>query len=281
MDELFTPVSTTYRKGGSGDGPQLKEVRTASTEPRQRSSYHAISNIDEALEALKGQPDYDLLVQTLKFLQNTRATADPSPKSAALIQSLVSDIVPNYWTVLYTESENDEALDHNDLDILISCLSNVTSLNSILAHIKSLLRQASLQNHQGQAADTALHIGIFLHLLSTVLKGNHSIALVRESSLSQIRDAALKKLQTQTLISITAGGKILSQASEAINFIGTDKSPKQCLWLGNGEDYTRWIGGNVCSLVQSSVDSSQVCFDLVQRAMSLGYSGMHSTYYVL
>lgn len=279
MDELFTPVSTTYIKD-SGE-PQLKEVKAASKESLQRPSNHAISNTDEALEALKSQPDYELLVQTLKYLDGTRATAYPSPKSAALIQALVSDIVPNYWTILHEGSEDDEVSDKKDLDLLISCVSNVTSLNSILAHIKPLLRQASQQKHHGEAADIKLHIEIFLHLLSTILSTSCGISRVWQNSVSQVPDAALKKLQTQTLLSITAGGKILSAASEAIGIVGGDKSPKQCLWLGNGEEYTTWIGKNVCSLAQNAEDSSQMqlCFDLVQRTMSLGYFGLSSNYH--
>src|SRR5689334_11641259 len=95
---------------------------------------------EEALEALSHEPEYRSLISTLRYLSSTHREGaagfdirQPSPVSAQLIQVLVSEITPNYWTVLKEDAGERET---SGLGLLISCLRSVGGINAILARLK-------------------------------------------------------------------------------------------------------------------------------------------------
>lgn len=269
MDELFTPVSTTYTK--VQEEPQLRQVKKTTTPSRVPPPVTTLSSIDETLEILKSQPNYDDLIACLKFLTTSSVIHQPTPRNAAVIQVLVSEIVPNYWSLLSEGSEIDDVDAVADLNLLVASLQTITGLNAVLAHAQSLIRQIK----QDKRPDLLLNLKIYVDLLAALLDGDDTLRQVWLHSIGHISDKPSKKIQAQSLIALVAGGRVLSAVSEANSCLEKESISPKATWLSNGAEYTRWIGRNLTSWVRTAINDTemQLCFDLTQRTMSLGYSG--------
>ena len=277
MDELFTPVSTTYLKS-QGDEADTKPAPSS----RKDVASVKISTADDALDVLKNQPGYDGLIDTLDFLANSHGSqlSKPSPQSAAIVHVLVSEIVPNYWTLLREESSSEngdgDASGLRDMQLLLRCLRSVTGLNAVLAHIRSLVGESKQRRKDVSSQDITLHIGMFLELTAAILHGNDSIHSLWSASVAEVSDAALKKVQSQTLSSLVASSRVLSIASEAATLVETEKLAAGAKFIIDGAEFTRWVARNLSAWAKtaSSETEFQTCFDILQRSMSLGYPGM-------
>lgn len=277
MDELFTPVSTTYLKSKRDEA----DIKTAAPSPSKDVANLRISAADDALDVLKSQPGYDALIYTLDFLANDHGSqlSKPSPQSAAIVHVLVSEIVPNYWGVLREES-NSESRDGDssglrDMQLLLRCLRSVTGLNAVLAHIRSLVGESKQRRKDVSSQDITLHIGVFLELTAAILDGNDSIRSLWSASVAEVSDAALKKVQSQTLSSLIASSRVLSIASEAATLVETKTLAAGARFIIDGADFTKWIARNLSAWAKTATSETefQTCFDILQRSLSLGYPG--------
>ncbi|KAJ2982154.1 hypothetical protein NQ176_g1580 [Zarea fungicola] len=279
MDDFFTPVSTTYRNG--------REEATQ-VEPRQSTSKinsvsTTVTTLEEAIESLKNQPDYDALTATLRYLcdKSELLAGRPSPQTAAVTHLLVAEITPNYWALLLessssASSSNGSVSKESDAGLLIRCVRNVTGLNAILAHINSLLAELHQRRKDVLPQDIHLHLQIFLDLTAAVLRGPGSIREMWTASVNEIPDAALRKTQAQTLNSLIASSRVLSVVSEAATAIGLDKIKTETRFITDGAEYTSWIAANITAWAKKASEKSEVqaCYDIFQRALSLGYQNV-------
>jgi telomere length regulation protein len=284
MDELLTPLRTTYLRRTQDDEALLTEARPAA-KAQEISKFSRVESAEDALSILKGQPDYDSLIAVLRFLTDKETSSDfgihvPSPKSAAVIHVLVSEIIPNYWTLLQEGSSMEEtksstASTPTDAARLVTSLRSVAGVNAVVGHIKALIQESTPTKRDGNGPDVKLHLGIFMDVLSALLDGNDSIPAIWSASTAGSADAASKKIQSHSLISLMASGRILSSCAQASELIGKDETPTRVRTLLDGVEYCKWIGRNVATWakLQPEADELQACFDLFQRAMSLGYSG--------
>ncbi|KAM0238847.1 hypothetical protein ACHAP5_008591 [Fusarium lateritium] len=283
MDDLLTPVSTTYLKPRNEPEPLFREVKTTSSqeEPRKPS---VISTVDDAVDALKGQPDYDSLISVLQFISSHRTASDgfsfsaPSPKNASIIHLLVTEIAPNYWTLLLEGTADGEA--HNnvalpsDADLLISCLRSLTGLNAVITQIRALIQEARLGGKEERRTDLSLNLGILLSVLSAILETDGSIPAIWSESTKSIANTALQRVQSQKLSSILTNGQIVSTSAEALEIIGRDKVRGGTQWVGDGLQYSTWIGNAIVSWAISSPEADAMTFssELFQRSLSLHQS---------
>lgn len=283
MDELLTPVSTTYLRQRNNEEPLLVEARPA-PKINEISKVSKVRSADDALSVLKSQPDYDSLTAVLQFLTGKHAAADfnihvPTPKSAAIIHVLVQEIVPNYWTILQEGPPVDDAGTSVsltvDADRLVKSLQSVAGINAVVGHTKALIQESKLSQKDVKRPDLNLHIGLFLDLLSALLDGDDSIRRIRESSTAALADATSKKVQSQSLISLLTSGRVLSISAEASGIIGKEDTPIRARWLVDGVEFSKWIGRNIATWAKlGPVEADlQACFDIFQRSLSLGYSG--------
>ncbi|KAI6783754.1 DNA replication checkpoint protein-like protein [Emericellopsis cladophorae] len=280
MDELFTPISTTYLKAAKD-----RDDETLFTESKPSGHAHAqaqpvqITTPDAALDGLKAQPDYDQLISILECLcRSPGATSPfslhtPSPTSAAIIHTLVTEIAPNYWIVLQDHSNEDDAGVH-DLELFVDCLRSVAGINALVANVKALLQEIKLSARDSKRPDSKLHISIFIELLATVLHGNTAIRRVWFASTTGLHSEALRTAQSQSLLSILTSGKLLSVAAEAVSVIGHDGVKQDCRWLADGPDFSRWLGSNIVACVRSQHQEPPLlfCSSLFHRGLSLGYA---------
>lgn len=271
MDHLLTPVSTTYLKSNNDDEPLFTEVKpNIKVEPLSKPA--TVSSQNEALEVLKAQPDYDSLISTLKYLNRAHSLHTPGPKSAAVVQTLVTEIAHNYWVLL---SEGSKDGDSRDLELFVASLRSVTGINALVSHLGALLRESRLFDRDAKRPDITMHLAIFLDIIASVLSGDDTILTIWAASTAELATEALKKVQSQALLSVLTSGRLVSVAGEAATLVDKDQLGTATLWVTDALEISRWIGRNVVRWVrvQSDRASLQFCSTLLQRAMSLGYSG--------
>lgn len=283
MDELLTPVRTTYFKGKHRE-QLVVEARLPARLPS------TIATADDALSVLKSQPDYEALIAVLRFLLPDSASAAfdirlPSPKSAAITLVLVTEIAPNYWTLLQEGScspaTGPAAADSSkppvtDLACFVRCLRSIAGINAVVGQIKALIEESKGGRRDVPRPDISLHLGLFLDLLAATLEGSDSVCQLWRSSTGILADAASKKVQSQCLTSIITNGKISSLSAEGAKVIGTDHVPNRAQWLTDGAEFSRWLGRNVVAWARNLSDDAtelQAMVDVFQRCLSLGYAG--------
>ncbi|KAF7563475.1 hypothetical protein G7046_g603 [Stylonectria norvegica] len=283
MDELLTPVSTTYLKPRPEPEPFLTEVKPRNKiEAVEKKS--SISSADEALDLLKNQPDYDTLIAILRFITRNKPASDgfrfrvPSPKSAGIVQLLVSEIAPNYWTLLLEGSAEDDTQDEGsasaDAELFLQCLRSVTGLNAILIQIKALILESRGDSKEPKRPDLALNLCTLLAVLAAVLEGDGSVRNIWTSSTSELTNPTLTKGQSQKLISILTNGQITSLSAEAMTIIGREEGRAEAQLVVDGVEYSKWMGRNITTWAKlfPTGDELKFCSDLFQRSLSLNYS---------
>lgn len=293
MDELFTPVSTTYLKPRKEPESLLTEVKSR---PQHGNSQiqrpQAINSSEDALDALKSQPDYDTLIVTLSFLTSNKSASDgfrlgaPSPKSAAIIHQLVVEIAPNYWTLLLEGTAREDPHAHDskpqDAELFLRCLRSVTGLNAIITQIRALLHDSRLGGGDIKRNDTELNLGIFLDLLGVLLSGNKTVRDMWQYSTNELVNSALKKAQSQKLCSLLTNGQITSMAAEALAVNNSSQPWNETLWIADGVEYSKWLARNITTWAIHASQSNELdaCSDLFQRSLSLNYTGKSVQSYI-
>lgn len=277
MEGLFTPVSTTYLKPRT-DEPAQQHLIPVKQKPSPSPKTN-VDSVDDALDTLRSQPDYDALTSVLKFL-TSKTNKDgfnintPGPKSAAVVQLLVTEIAPNYWALLSEDPEDKERF--------LRCLRGVTGINAILSHIRVLISDSKAgkgSSGQAPAGESSLYLGIFLDLLAAILRGDHVIQSIWSSSVGHLSNEAQRRAQSQALLTLVASGKLVSLTGEASSILGREHESRDSNWIGDGSEMSRWIGQNIVTWAKSAaqIDDSdgqiQFCSALFQRSLSLGYSG--------
>ncbi|KAG5936555.1 hypothetical protein E4U59_004927 [Claviceps monticola] len=287
MDDLLTPVRTTYLRRKNDHEPPLAQARPSPAPDA------ATDSADYVLSVLNSQPDFDALSAALEILTTGQdgPTAFnihvPSPKSAAVVRVLVTDIVTNYWPLLKEASPStaqDAEVTSAVAARLIQCLQSVVGVNAIIGHIRALFLVESDTSKQAlKRSDVRLHLGIFLDLLAVLLEGNDAIRQLWHSSTDSLVDVASKKVQTQSLFSLVTGGKMLSLAAATSGVIGEEAVPSRARWLIDGSEFSKWIAWNVVAWAKTLSGDSfelQTCFDLFHRSLSLGYADTIVTFLI-
>ncbi|KAI5466254.1 telomere length regulation protein-domain-containing protein [Mariannaea sp. PMI_226] len=282
MNDLFTRVSTTYFKESVQHEPLLTEVKPTASKPDQR--VWTVSSVDDALTILKDQPGYDALIKVLSFLNNDEPAADgfrlhvPGPKSASVVNLLVSEIAPNYWTLLLegsSESNHQTGISGvRDTELFLSCLRSVTALNAILIQIKVLIQEAHAGGKEAKRSHVSLNLGLFLDLLAAILQGYESVRSIWSSSTQYLSNASLRWAQSQKLASLLTNGQVVSVAAEALEIIERDKSRSEVLWITEGVAYSQWLGQNITSWAKTLPQNEELsfCSELFHRSLSLNHS---------
>ncbi|KAK2937429.1 TEL2, C-terminal domain superfamily [Fusarium oxysporum f. sp. vasinfectum] len=283
MDDLLTPVSTTYLKPRNEPEPLFTEVKPASTQ-KKPASISDKSTADEIIDALKSQPDYDTLISVLNFLNNPKSASSnfsfstPNPKTASIIHLLVSEIASNYWTLLLEGNIEDDAKGKielpRDADLFLGCLRSLTGLNAVITQLRVLIQESRLGGKEEKRVDLSINAGILLSILSSIIGSARSIPTMWSSSTEGISNAALQRVQCQKLASILTNGQIVSIAAEALEVMGRDQVDDGVHWIADGLRYSRWVGNAIVSWVHSSPEPDGMTFacELFQKSLSLHHS---------
>jgi telomere length regulation protein len=278
MDGLLTPISQTYLNPRTSE-PLFKESRKESIKSASR-----LSTAEDALELLKGEPDYETLIHILTSIAPPRCKIPgfniqtPSPQSAQIVTTLVTDIVPNYWAILKESGEPETPGPgrwRNDLALLLACLRSITGLNSITVRMKAIIQETKESVGSVGRSEASLNLGILLNLLETLLDGHETVLALWRAATARLENAARRRALFHEFSSLIAGGRLVSVAAEADN-ADKQSSSEPRRWVGDGLEYSKWLGTNLCHWIRNITleDDAKLCAELFTKSLRLGYPGM-------
>ncbi|KAI1652912.1 telomere length regulation protein-domain-containing protein [Daldinia decipiens] len=274
MEGLLTPVSQNYRISSQHD-ELFKISEPARPAPETQTEFNS-SSPEEALEALKSQPSYDLLLSVLKYLQkglrgdHSFDIRKPTPQSAQIIYVLVTEIVPNFWAVLKDASTGRSK---GDLHLLVSCLRSLAGINAVIAHLRTLLKEAKLDSKSLKDSRVSFNLSFVLELLTHLIRSHDDIKYIW-SNTGSLENSTQIRLVRQELVLLFTNGKIISLSAEAEDICRQDGRLKADVWISNIKLYIDWLAQNVVRWVGSGVNKAElkVCADILTRGMRLGHS---------
>ncbi|KAI1502435.1 telomere length regulation protein-domain-containing protein [Biscogniauxia marginata] len=274
MADFLTPVSQTYRKATSND--QLLSIsKPAEAISASKVEFHGTSP-EEALEVLKSQPDYTTLLSVLKYLRKGakgKGSFDiriPGPKSAQIIHVLVTEILPNYWTVLRVSSDDQSG---RDSEALLSCLQSITGINAVLAYLKALIREAKADPKGLKHSHAAFNMSFALDLLNRLLQADDEVKRIW-SSIDMLENPAQLRPLRQEFLFLLTGGKIISISAEAEDLCRQGDKIDEHFWIADSKRYLDWLSLNVVAWARSEIsdDELKLCAKILARAMKLPHS---------
>ncbi|KAJ4397081.1 telomere binding protein [Gnomoniopsis smithogilvyi] len=273
MDELLSPVNRTDTRSSGNKKPLLQEVQPSTPVVATPSSLKT-SSVAEVIDILKSEPDYETLVSVLRLLvQDGRKLGGFSivasgPEAAKIIHILVTEIVPNYWTLLKGSTTDDG--DQN-LHLLLESLRSLAGINAILLRLRALTHELKGETPGTKRIDVQLNLTIVLDLLGEVLNGDDRVAQIWESTTSD-SDAMKRRILAREFINVLGGGRIVSLSAEGEAIASQAATISNC-WTVDGAEYTRWLTRNIVTWSQASQrpDDTKIQADLFSKAMHLGY----------
>ncbi|EGE79073.1 hypothetical protein RJZ56_001016 [Blastomyces dermatitidis] len=284
MDGLLTAVKTVETREELTVSKPLQQ-RYPAHEEKRPCPQNGIKSPEEALHALKSSPDKYFVVQALYFLDPTRAPGDgfnittPSAVAAQILHILIATTIPDHWSGLGNEdiSEPDPEGDRKlkPKAALLRCLSSVTGIGALVAHLRSLLaKQESLSGEK--RSGNKLVIQDLIAVLSSVLKPPDFLFNTYMNISSKVELPAQRQIMWKELISLLAAGKVLSVASEGLLTIKDLKTPRSIHWIGEGNQYAAWLGQCISHMASKAQTTELDCWNylaqFVARSLSLGYT---------
>ena len=279
MDELLKPISQSHTK----ELPLLQEVRPEAKKANATRTAFKATSVDEAIDTLKNEPDFDTLVSVLRYLLKSGAEngsfkiGSPGPQTAKIVQLLVADIAPNYWTILKESKLSRE--DHSrktrktDLDLFLDCLMNVTGLNACLVRLRELIQEKKAEQGDVKRSDTDLNLRILLKLITALLEGDSRVQNLWRATAGDIVDPARRKPLAQEFLNSIGSGRVISLAAEAQDLGSSGTKEKETSWIADGSAYTTWLTQNLLewSSPQLSEEEKKLTSDLLNKTLRLGY----------
>lgn len=275
MDGLLTPVSKTSHKFSDNGGPLLQEI-SSKVQTTQPASNLDASSLDNVAEVLKSEPDYDTLISVLRTLLREQDKDGgfkiglPGPQAAKIIQILITEIVPNYWTLLRESSTEDKG---SDVTLLLGVLRNLAGLNAILLRIKTLIQGKRAEAPESKRSDIDLNLSTALDLLCEVLRGNDRVQQIWATTVRGL-DATKHRILSRELVNIIGGGRIVSLSAEADSTIPQEIKGK-LVWIAIGMEYADWLVRNVIAWSNEALNTEEkkLAADLLAKCLRLGYLG--------
>ncbi|TQN74113.1 DNA replication checkpoint protein tel2 [Colletotrichum shisoi] len=281
--DFFTPVSKTYLKARPEE-PLWQESKPSKKPEETIKHSSGATTVEAVLEILKNQPDYDSLIAVLKSLDRGAIdiagfeVARPSPEAAQIMKCLVTEIVPNYWTLLKEETSGKRSIRDVDspgnVELLLKCLRSVTGLNAIITRMKALIQESKASAKEIKRPDLVLNLNVLLEVCSAVLGNDKHLAALWTASSSGLDSAARRRPLSHEFAALVAGGRLVSIASEADAIANPDRTAKDSLWIADGQQYSTWLGRSVVCWAKSDIssDDSKLCSEIFTRSLRLGYS---------
>ena len=297
MEVLLTPVRTLASTSESlvpeqQFGTAIEDALTeAPLSNRPVSRQHNLPETPEqALELLKGEPDYENLVNTLKYLLYHATNFDlacPSPLAAQLVHVLVSEIVPNYWNVLrtkthdkkYTGKFEERVKNSSDQELLVLCLRSVPGLNAILLNLRQYVQLSKSSKNASHAPASKEGIETLLQVLQSVMKGDE-MAYNTWQSIIEMPETTLRRKDVWNDFISLISAKLVGLAAEAEDIIlKLDAKATRSFWIANSSLYSAWIAQNITFWVTSNskdLDPAwKGCSELLRKSFRLGHTGIH------
>ena len=243
-----------------------------------------ITSPDDVYKALDSQPNIEMLLKVLKWLQVTENEFRwkvPSPKTARITNLLVNKALPDHW--LYMQSE-DASIYKKARKLMLGYLASLTGISTLVTRLQSLMtRRKSEQQQRDAKVKAKVPAAEEVKALEDVIDVLQRI-LAKEDMLSKLWNefeaADIKPLQRgllqKELVNLLAGSRVLSFSAEAFATID-ELNPEVGSrgWIGNGQQYALWLAKSIKTLALNRGENSHEKLRPISanfsRAMSLGY----------
>lgn len=273
MADFFVSVSQVDRKGKKPD--EFLSLSKIAEPPKASQAEFKGASPEEALETLKDQPGHDTLLAILGYLHSEAKDKHgfdirtPGPLGAQIIHALVTEIVPNYWTVLQ------ESSDRSSIHLLLNCLRNLPGINATLAYIRSLTREAKSLSKDPNHAHVIFNLTYAISLLASILDGDGEVMRLWDYVASVSDPTRARPLQHE-LLSLLTGGKIVALSAEAEDICRQAGRPIEPIWIADNKQYINWLARNQIQWAKSRFKEEDLtlCAEFGARAMRLGHAGM-------
>lgn len=276
MDGLLTAVKTVKPDSGSHlSTAESPSVKGAPTTPIIDLG-HDLSS-EQIIDVLKSQPDLETLSMVIAALDpydsSRKTSVDirlPGPATAQILQILVSTTIPTHWASLEGKKK-----DARIQGALLRCISSVAGLGSLVAQLRSLIASARVSVHQAEGSSSHLAIRDLLRVFATLLEPKDLLLRLHSDVSELCGNPSQRQAAWRELVSLVAGGKILSTAAEAFHIINESEPSSLIAWIAEGSSYTRWLGSNVARFLSKFGSDEQSDWASVaaiaERALSLGH----------
>lgn len=282
MEALLTPVSQAKKASESEDFLRLATTSAppSSSVPKTPPQFKGES-AQEALEVLKSQPDYDTLLLVLKYFHRGAQVKpsqqfhikSPSPLAAQLVHVLVTEIVPNYWTVLNESSSSQRRI--QDVDYLLACLCSIAGINAMLFYMRALLREAKSDPKGLTQSHATFSLKYTLDLISRLLHPANVVKRLWIGAKDSTDNPSKLRSLKQELIGSVTSGKLPSLAAESEDVLKQAGRLPKAGWIADGKQYIQWLGRNIINWISAgSEDDRKLCSEFMSRSLSLAHAGM-------
>ncbi|TLD11473.1 hypothetical protein E2P81_ATG10121, partial [Venturia nashicola] len=256
-------------KNASFGASKLKYDGLPSTPAPSRTVKIEASSVkrpEDALQLLRSEPDTDSLLSTLTRISSVNGFDDkfdirrPGPLAAQIINTIVSSIVPTFWS----------ALERQDRRLITACICNIAGLNSVIAKVQLLISQ-------NKAAKTQEHVQALQDLFSfanELLRGDLLVSSVWTGLQQSTTEKAKRDLAWKEFCNLLGSGKIANVLAEAEDVLRSSGSDATKAPLANSHEYAAWLGSNLGYALISEDEALQQARPavgvLLARALSLG-----------
>ncbi|KAK3648082.1 telomere binding protein [Elasticomyces elasticus] len=278
MGDFLTAVTSRAEKDGDG---ALTAVRTIKSKqapeaakdkiiPSPKLDRIDVTTPQQALHVLRSQPDITALLATLRKLSSTTFPdfhlAAPGPLQAQIVNSIVSDIVPAFWSTF----------DRNERLLLVRCLRNTTGINGLLARLRTSSGSSGIE--KGKARPQHAYT---VEVVSQVLDGHLLVRDVLLDLHNAVPDRTRHDVALKELVTLLGSGKVISLIAQAEDAAqpSVGGSAGHNSWLARGSSYATWLGSNIASLFHQTHDNSGETYEqlmrhggqLLAKSLTLGY----------
>ncbi|EIT77063.1 telomere length regulation protein-domain-containing protein [Aspergillus flavus] len=242
------------------------------------------TSADYILTVLKSKPDRAGLSDVLNVLDPSNKYVTPkvfdirvpSPTTAQILNVLGTITVPDHWASLNARSKGSTSEDNKLRAALLRCFSSVCGISCLVTQLRSLIATARSSSQQGKASGSQIQIRDLLTILSALLKPKDLILRIYMDIETLYSNATQQQLAWREFLSSIAASKVLSATAEALTLAGDFDGLSTILWIGDGAQYTSWLGTNICHMVSKldldNQDAWKAVASLTGRALSLGYT---------
>lgn len=238
---------------------------------------------DDARKILNSQPDQEDLVAVLQYLQcgiDGKHDFDirvSSPQASRIVNILATITIPEQWANLNITSFSDE--DAKIKQMLLSCLTSVAGLGALHARTRTLAQMATSKTN---FSSVSLVLTDTIAVLANVLQGPTFLSRVLHDTVALHSNLSQRHAIWQEMLAFIAGGKILSAVASSLHLTTSEsRSNGSNEWLGDGNDYCKWLGMNIAyASTRSTVKDTEswpLIAQVVKRGLGLGYSGKSTT----
>lgn len=286
MSNLWTVVSDGHRGENSSRKPksQLEAVQTRNPSigisrsrsddlPPKPTSHKtpsieasSVQSPEDALQFLRSEPDTDSLLSTLKRLSTVdgfESTFDirrPSPLAAQIINTIVSSVIPTFWS----------ALEKRDRPLVTACISNVAGLNSMIARIQLLISQSKTS----KAQDHAQTLQDLCSVANDLFKDDHLAFTIWTGLQQSTSEKPKRDLAWKECSNLLGSGKVANVLAEAEDILRTSGDTPTKSSIATSHEYAAWFGSNIAQMLiienETPQEAQTAVNILLSKALSLG-----------